>query len=223
MIIILKTEIVPFCTFIVTIIYNCSTEPRPNGSILTPTLVILSAVVVLLGIAGVIGAVFLRRQCQRQNDPGGGDGGGSTVLRSADGTAGQQQQPPNGASTISKTGLGNGGTMLMGGNPRSQSLKPLLMGSVDGEMDGQQHMFTTRMEPDPRWTNGSKHFSQPPISLSSQLSWPVGEPPPSTTLASLPPPSGLIMEAGLITPPYTTDSSLELRSPDIIPPPVIGI
>ncbi len=177
---------------------------------------------VLLGIAGVIGAVFLRRQCQRQNDPGGGDGGGSTVLRSADGAAGQQQQP-NGASTISKTGLGNGGTMLMGGNPRSQSLKPLLMGSVDGEMDGQQHMFTTRMEPDPRWANGSKHFSQPPISLSSQLSWPVGEPPPSATLTSLPPPSGLIMEAGLITPPYTTDSSLELRSPDIIPPPVIGI
>ena len=30
------------------------------------------------------------------------------------------------------------------------------------------------------------------------------------------------IETGLITPPYTTDSSLELRSPDIIPPPIIG-
>ena len=82
-------------------------------------------------------------------------------------------------------------------------------------------MFAAQRIPDraprmERWTGQLPNGLGP--SPSSHLGWPpvVGEPPP--------PPSGaLAMEPGLITPPYATDSSLELRSPDIIPPPVIGI
>ena len=81
-------------------------------------------------------------------------------------------------------------------------------------------MFTaSRMEhPDPRWSHPS----------STHLGWPVGEPPPPPpSVMIIPGPSSssasMMIEAGLITPPYGTDSSsLELRSPDIIPPPILG-
>lgn len=216
-----------FLLFHLFVFFVCAVfaEPRPNGSILTPTLGILSAVVVLLCIGGVIGVVFLRRQCQRDTGQvGGGDGTGHNALHRSEssGLVGHQHLNGSGAATISKTVLGGGSTNTL----RSQSLKPLLMvGRVDVDgvtvMDGQ--MYAARIDTE-RW-NHSKDplYAGHTSAISSQLGWPVGEPPPSASTSPPPPPSAaMMMEAGLITPPYTTDSSLELRSPDIIPPPVIG-
>jgi hypothetical protein len=104
---------------------------------------------------------------------------------------------------------------------------------------------SSRMDPTTRWEEQQQQLmfnaaTMRPCSVASQLGWPVGEPPPHINPSSvmapllpLPPPSSVgvnmtmsqqqSLDAGLITPPYTmTDSSLELRSPDIIPPPVIG-
>lgn len=178
---------------------------------------------VLLCIAGIIVVIFLRRQCRRETETAssGDAGNGNGLIRSdsavnqmngVGGTAGSS------ASTISKTSA-RGGV-----NPRSQSLKPL-MGSVDCDLDSGGPMFVARIEPD-RWTKNQMFCH----TNTTQLGWPVGEPPPSSQTALPPPPLPLNMmmthqqsiEAGLITPPYTTDSSLELRSPDIIPPPIIG-
>ena len=205
------------------------TEPRPSNSILTPTLGILSGVVLLLCIAGIVVVVFLRRQCIREaqaaaaNNDGNASNGGlirssESALNQTNGTLGGG----GGASTITKAARGV--------NPRSQSLKPL-MDSVDCNLDVGGGgvggpMFVSRIEPD-HWKN--QMFCHTSL---TQLGWPVGEPPPSAHSPSLPPPppppNTMMMtqqqsiEAGLITPPYTTDSSLDLRSPDIIPPPIIG-
>lgn len=185
-------------------------EPRPSSSILTPTLGILSAVVVLLCIAGVIMVVFLRRQCRREGPPVANSDNSANLTHSD--SAVIQNGSAAGAATISKTSRG-------GVNPRSQSLKPL-MGSVDCDLDAGGPMFVARIDPD-HWKD--QMFAHSP---ATQLGWPVGEPPPAQALPP-PPPSLLLaqpppIEAGLITPPYTTDSTLELRSPDIIPPPTIG-
>jgi hypothetical protein len=201
------------------------TEPRPSNSILTPTLGILSGVVLLLCIAGIVVIVFLRRQCIREaqaaanNDVNTSNGG---LLRSSEAALNQTNGTSGGASTITKAARGGGV------NPRSQSLKPL-MDSVDCNLDAGGRvggpMFVSRIEPD-HWKN--QMFCHTGL---TQLGWPVGEPPPSVHSPSLPPPPpppSMMMtqqqsiEAGLITPPYTTDSSLDLRSPDIIPPPIIG-
>lgn len=190
-------------------------EPRPNSSILTPTLGILSAVVVLLCIAGIIVVVFLRRQCRREAEAAAnGDGSNGIGLIRSDSAINQANGTGGSASTISKTARG-------GVNPRSQSLKPL-MGSVDCDLDTGGSMFAAARIETERWKN--QMFCH-----TTQLGWPVGEPPPSSQTPPPPPPPPNVMmtqqqsiEAGLITPPYTTDSSLELRSPDIIPPPIIG-
>ncbi|XP_046643483.1 nephrin-like isoform X2 [Daphnia pulicaria] len=200
-------------------------EPRPSNSILTPTLGILSGVVLLLCIAGIVVVVFLRRQCIREaqaaaNNDGIGNASNGGLIRTSESTLNQTNGTAGGASTISKAARGGGV------NPRSQSLKPL-MDSVDCNLDagGGGPMFVSRIEPD-HWKN--QMFCHTGL---TQLGWPVGEPPPSAHSPSLPPPPpppNMMMthqqsiEAGLITPPYTTDSSLDLRSPDIIPPPIIG-
>ena len=217
--------------------YSFGTEPRTNGqSFLTPTLGILSALVVLLFIAGVIAIVFLRRQCQREGLTSTGVPGEMAANCGVDSAPSNQNGTAGGgggASIISKT-RDNGASSC---NPRSQSLKPL-MESVDCDMNagcGSMLFSTSRMDPTSRWEEQQQQLmfnaSNMRPSMTSQLSWPVGEPPPHHLSAAmtplLPPPSGLIMtqqpiETGLITPPYTRDGSLELRSPDIIPPPVIG-
>lgn len=193
-------------------------EPRPSSSILTPTLGILSGVVILLCIAGVIVVVFLRRQCLREAQAAANnDGTANGILLRSEATNNQTNGAAGGASTISKSARGGGV------NPRSQSLKPL-MDNVDCNIDAGGPMFVSRIEPD-HWKN--QMFCHTSL---TQLGWPVGEPPPSHSpiLPPPPPPPNMLMtqqqsiKAGLITPPYTTDSSLDLRSPDIIPPPVIG-
>ena len=154
-------------------------EPRSSNSILTPTLVILSAVVALLIIAGIIVIVFLRRQCRREAETTSiADGNGNGLIRS-DSTA-NHNGAAGSASTISKAGRG-------GVNPRSQSLKPLI-GSVDCDLDagGGGSMFVSRIETD-RWKNPMFGHAS-----STQLGWPVGEPPPppphQTSLLPPPPP-----------------------------------
>lgn len=205
--------------------FSFCAEPRPSNSILTPTLGILSGVVLLLCIAGIVVVVFLRRQCIREaqaaaNNDGIGNASNGGLIRTSESTLNQTNGTAGGASTISKAARGGGV------NPRSQSLKPL-MDSVDCNLDagGGGPMFVSRIEPD-HWKN--QMFCHTGL---TQLGWPVGEPPPSAHSPSLPPPPpppNMMMthqqsiEAGLITPPYTTDSSLDLRSPDIIPPPIIG-
>ncbi|KZS21588.1 Sidestep protein [Daphnia magna] len=193
-------------------------KPRPSSSILTPTLGILSGVVILLCIAGVIVVVFLRRQCLREAQAAANnDGTANGILLRSEATNNQTNGAAGGASTISKSARGGGV------NPRSQSLKPL-MDNVDCNIDAGGPMFVSRIEPD-HWKN--QMFCHTSL---TQLGWPVGEPPPSHSpiLPPPPPPPNMLMtqqqsiKAGLITPPYTTDSSLDLRSPDIIPPPVIG-
>jgi hypothetical protein len=182
-------------------------------------------VVLLLCIAGIVVVVFLRRQCIREaqaaaNNDGIGNASNGGLIRTSESTLNQTNGTAGGASTISKAARGGGV------NPRSQSLKPL-MDSVDCNLDagGGGPMFVSRIEPD-HWKN--QMFCHTGL---TQLGWPVGEPPPSAHSPSLPPPPpppNMMMthqqsiEAGLITPPYTTDSSLDLRSPDIIPPPIIG-
>lgn len=179
----------------------------------------------MLCIAGIVVVVFLRRQCIREaqaaaNNDGIGNASNGGLIRTSESTLNQTNGTAGGASTISKAARGGGV------NPRSQSLKPL-MDSVDCNLDagGGGPMFVSRIEPD-HWKN--QMFCHTGL---TQLGWPVGEPPPSAHSPSLPPPPpppNMMMthqqsiEAGLITPPYTTDSSLDLRSPDIIPPPIIG-
>ncbi|XP_057370740.1 nephrin-like [Daphnia carinata] len=192
-----------------------SSEPRPSSSILTPTLGILTGVVILLCIAGVIVVVFLRRQCLREAQAAANnDGTANGILLRSEATNNQTNGTAGGASTISKSARGGGV------NPRSQSLKPL-MDNVDCNIDPGGPVFVSRIEPD--------HWKNQMFCHTTQLGWPVGEPPPSSQTPPPPPPPPNVMmtqqqsiEAGLITPPYTTDSSLELRSPDIIPPPIIG-
>ena len=184
-------------------------EPRPISSMLTPTLGILSAVVVLLCMGGVIAVVFLRRQCQQEEV--------------SPASANANNNPADG----SVAGSNSSGVLLAkkmnrnaNCNPsRSQSLKPLVNENVMNESSLGSQLLATRMGPD-RWKDHLLHHSSITHHLSSlELAWPVGEPPPSLPP---PPPPPKSIEPGLITPPYTTDSSLELRSPDIIPPPSIG-
>lgn len=162
--------------------------------------------------------MFLRRQCLREAQAAANnDGTVNGALIRSEATNNQANGTAGGASTISKAARGGGV------NRRSQSLKPL-MDNVDCNLDAGGPMFVSRIEPD-HWKN--QMFCHTSL---TQLGWPVGEPPPSRSpiLPPPPPPPNMLMtqqqsiKAGLITPPYTTDSSLDLRSPDIIPPPVIG-
>ena len=196
------------------------TEPRPINSFLTPTLGILSGVVVLLCMGGVIMALFLRRHCIRENNR---DQSSTTVANNS---------IANNLNNSNGSGIGARSSMVAI-NPRSQSLKPLI-DNVECDLGAQ--LCAARMQAD-HWKphlvssmSSSSNYS-PMGSTSSayrhpihsqhhqqlQSSWPVGEPPP----LSLPP--VMTMETTLIAPPYLTDSTMDLRSPDIIPPPSIGI